>query len=115
MPRSKPAPPSATEPASSDQVERLIEVMEDVAAQLQVLRVVLDEIRTDFQWAVQNDKFRSRPAVFHLKRMPADPLASDFGERLQRSTPDDQPPVPAPPPEAKSPPKDSLFAEEDGS
>ena len=34
----------------------IVPVMERIADELQIIRNVLDEIRTDFQWAVQNGR-----------------------------------------------------------
>lgn len=115
MPRTDKSASVPRTAASADQVERLIEAVEDAAAQLRVLRDVLDEVREDFQYAVRNGKFQSPPAVFHLTSMPVDPLAPDFGARLNCVKPEDLPkseqPVEPPSPE---PPRASLFPEDDG-
>ena len=40
----------------SEIVNRLAEQIADCVSELQLIRDVLDEIRVDFQWAVQNDR-----------------------------------------------------------
>lgn len=49
-------------------MERLIEAVESVAAQLSVLHQILDEIREDFSWAISNMDRTPRP---DLIREPA--------------------------------------------
>jgi hypothetical protein len=78
----------------------LITAVEALRCEVQVLREVLDAIRDDFAWALKNRAFRcdGMPPAFHLTSMPADPLAADFGERINRLKPEDVPPEQEPPP-----------------
>lgn len=109
-PRKQPAGPDPADrapPAASDEVRELRAAVERLADEVNVLRRVLDELRDDFAWALNNrDQFRCAGAMSPLTSMPKDPLATDFGERLNRFTAadlpddpagDDAPPAPAGP------------------
>lgn len=87
----KQCPAAERSDAHAEHVDRLADAVEEVAGQLEVLRQVLDEIREDFQWAVRNDRFRSEHPCAPLTSLPADPLAPDFGERVNRVKPEDLP------------------------
>ena len=105
MPQGKTEVPAAPVLTDGSQLERLIEVVEEDADQIEVL----DEIREQFQWAVRNaERFRCPASVVHLTSMPADPLAPDFGKRINRFSAKDlpaEPPVAAPhAPPPKEPP-----------
>ena len=117
MPRLEKPASTATVPAASDQIERLIEAVNRVADHLQVLHNVMDDIRADFQWAVRNDAFHSpSPVGVPFTSMPVEPLASDFGDRLNRCTPenlpmtDEEPELTSSP--ARPPSRTSLFSED---
>lgn len=74
-------------------MERLVEAVESVADQLHVLRVVLDEIRDEFQFAVRNpERFHGASPMCRVTSMPTNPCAADWAERVNRLTPDDLPP-----------------------
>ena len=111
MPRKNLA--SATAAANEDQsdqlaatVEALTTQVEALTGQVEVLRQVLDEIREDLQWALQNDKLRSavgnrsRPFA-HITSLPKNPCAEDW--EVNRVKPEDLPPEPPSAPVAQSP------------
>lgn len=79
----------------SDTIDRLI-------AQVQVLVTAVDELTDEVQWrnnqVRERDGYRSPPMV--ITSMPKDPLAPDFGKRLNRFTPADL--TPPPPPQSGS-------------
>lgn len=81
---------------------------------VEIIHQVLDEIREDFEWALQNDRFGARRCdewrpVTHITSMPKDPCAQDFGERLNRYSAADIPDESMAPPPTKSDPQGSLF------
>src|SRR5438477_4105355 len=80
-------------PAATEEIQALRSAVERLADEVKVLRQVLDEVRDDFAWALKNpDKFRCVPGIHPLTSMPKDPLARDFGERLNRLSAKDLPP-----------------------
>ena len=87
-------------------VEALTTQVEALTGQVEVLRQVLDDVREDFQWALQNDKLRSgvgnrrRPFV-HITSLPKDPCAKDW--EINRVKPEDLPPEPPSAPVAQAP------------
>ena len=87
-------------------VEVLTTQVEALTGQVEVLRQVLDEVREDFQWALQNDKLRSaagnrsRPFI-HITSLPKDPCAKDW--EINRVKPEDLPPEPQSAPVAQAP------------
>lgn len=115
MPNSRKA--DLPDPAGDNRahIKRLIDAVETVADQLQVLRVVLDEIREEFVWALRNpEHFHAPTPICRVTSMPSDPCAKDWGERLNRFTPQDLPPEQSPPPapplaSAPSPPQRGLL------
>lgn len=110
MPRKK----VATTPADADDnqlapllrtVESLATQVEALASQVEVLRQVLDEIRDDFQWALQNDKLRSSHGhhgspVVHITSLPKDPCTEDW--EINRVKPEDLPSEPPVAPATKT-------------
>ena len=78
---------------STDADDDLIDALENVAAQLGLIRQVLDEIFTELQWANQNprDADDSARAIRRITSMPLDPTAPDWADRLNRFTPADVP------------------------
>lgn len=84
-----------SQPALREQVAQLTDAVTRLAQEVGVLREVLDSIRDDFAWALNNDSFRSAPAMaMHVTSVPRDPLANDFGERINRLTANDLPDAP---------------------
>lgn len=88
MARKKSSPSLINRAEADAQRESLIEAVECVAGQLQILRETIDEIREDFQWAIRNDRLRCPRHVVHVTSMALDPLAEDFGARLNRLNPE---------------------------
>lgn len=91
--KKRPTPaPDRAEPHGSgaERIERLIDAVEEVAAQIEVLRQVIDEIREEFQWAVRNN--RMAPHVVRVTSMAKDPLDPEWAAKLNRLTPADFPP-----------------------
>ena len=78
------APRTSEAQTPSDDIAELTSAVRELAEQVEVLRNVLDEMRDQLSWALRNDAFSDglpRPSV--LKRMAADPTASDWAERLE--------------------------------
>jgi hypothetical protein len=88
MPRAQRTIAAGEDTHRDSQIERLIEVGQSIAMHLQDLCEEVRKFRDDFSWALNNDRFQS-PPLAPLTRMPADPLAGDFGERLNELTPED--------------------------
>lgn len=70
---------------------RVAEALERIAEELGAIGETMDRIRDDLGWALNNEAFRSPPPLCPLTSMPKDPLADDFGERLNAVSPDDVP------------------------
>lgn len=98
MPKGKPAARPVRE-----EVAELRSAIEQLSMEIQVLRQVLDELRDDYGWALQNSKIRSLPPPFVLTSMPADPLSRDW--QLNRLSAADLPPEPPTSPPSRT----SLF------
>lgn len=77
--------------ALEGKIDALTTAVERVADGLRVLLDVMADIREDLQWGVLNDKFTSAPCPMHITSMPIDPLAPNFGERINRLKPEDLP------------------------
>jgi hypothetical protein len=84
------------EPQLSDTVKDLTVQVEQLSRRLDLLYGMLDEVRGDLAWALQNDTLgrakngESLP-VIHITSMPKDPCAPDFGERVNRYAATDLP------------------------
>jgi hypothetical protein len=78
---------------SEDQVVELTATVEKLTQEVRVLRDTIDELREDLRWAINNrEEFRCQPRhVVHITSMPLDPLAKDFGKRVNRFTAKDLP------------------------
>jgi hypothetical protein len=78
----------AKAPPESDILQRLVDAVDRLANEVQVMRQVIDEIRDDFAWGLNNDAFRQAPRrtvpPMVLKSMPLDPRAPDFGRRINQ-------------------------------
>ena len=80
--------PKRTEELPTDEkLQCLIEAVERVGEELNCLYRVLDQIRDDFGWALNNDRFRTIPEAAIVTSLPRDPLAPDWNERMNRITP----------------------------
>ena len=113
VPRARKQSPATQTETGAEAMSRLADGVERVGDELRVVRDVLDEVREEFVWAVRNDRFRCPPHIVHLTSMAANPLAADFGERLNRLKPEDlsldqSPPDPLPT-RAKQPQPGTLF------
>lgn len=77
-------------------VQSLTQQVETLAGHVEIVHQVLDEIREDIGWALQNDSFSTRRSdewlpVTHITSMPKDPCAPDFHERVNRFSAKDLP------------------------
>jgi hypothetical protein len=70
----------------------LISVLQTVADRLQIVGDILDDIYSELQWAVRNREPCCRSSPPPLTSMPGDPLDPEFGEKLNRSAPEQHPP-----------------------
>jgi hypothetical protein len=80
-------PTSTKELPTDEGLQRLIEAVERVGEELDCLYQILDQIRDDFGWALNNDRFRTIPEAAIVTSLPRDPLAADWNERMNRITP----------------------------
>jgi hypothetical protein len=89
------------------------EVIEKLAADVEALRSVIDDVQEDVALVLDNAKHRrgkpsSESALpMRITSMPRDPLAKDFGKRLNRFRPEDLPS------DAGSDKKSSAFQQQD--
>lgn len=86
----KPEPPVQTQ----EILDRLVETAERLEAEMRCIRETLDRIQDDFAWSLNNDPVREdtwRPASppVHISSLPLDPLASEFGKRINNVTADE--------------------------
>jgi len=65
MPRGKSSPP----PASHPEVDRLADVVVELSQRVQLLQQAIDDLREDFEWALDNDRTVVWPTVPCLKRL----------------------------------------------
>ena len=97
MPRTRKESPTAATPEDESgilpaKIDELKEAIDRVGDELSVLRDVLDEIRELLGWAINNpDRFCCTSPFVPLTSMPRDPLAPDFGERINRLSAKDLP------------------------
>lgn len=86
--RSPSTGPASADPSTqtlAEEVRALRDVVVQLTNEVAVLRSVLDEVRDDLGWALNNRaEFRCPHPVMHLTSMPKDPLAPDFGERVNK-------------------------------
>ena len=92
MPRA--ARPSAQRdrPTLEECLERLARAMERLEGEMRSVGESLDRLQDDFAWSLNNDPRRRDswlPAapIMHLTSMPRDPLAPDFGRRINKVEP----------------------------
>lgn len=81
---------SSEQPTDSATVDRdslSIEALEELSA----IRETLDRIREDIDWSLKNQRREQWLPVQLITSMPADPLAPDWAERLNRFTAADLP------------------------
>lgn len=72
--------------------DAVAEALDRLSDELTVLRDVLDEIRSELQWANRNREDGPwKPAPVHITSMPRDPTAPDWAERLNRFSAADLP------------------------
>ena len=75
-----------------EKIDELKGAIERVGDELSVLREVLDEVMELLGWAMNNsDRFHCTSPYVPLTSMPRDPLAPDFGERINRLSGKDLP------------------------
>src|SRR5437773_11660783 len=86
----------AEKPAKdTDGLERIAQTVEKLAGEVEILRGIIDRLRDDFTWALNNDAFgredlhRESGPPLHITSMPLDPLAPDWHERVNRFRPED--------------------------
>lgn len=87
--RQSPPPPESLADAVrllSSQVEALTGLTDTLSQRVQLLVSAIDDIREELAWAVRNDKLAGDRGVVHITSMPKDPLAADFGGRINRYT-----------------------------
>lgn len=106
--------PSRSQPTSPPEDHPLEDVVRQLADQVRILRLVLDDLVTEVQWANQNRPCSgSECARFHS--VHTEKLSTVFGDWSPPATNPSDPPVSSPPPEsttaARSPHRDGrLFS-----
>ena len=70
----------STSAETPNREETVAAALHRLADEVQLLRMALDELREDFQWAVCNPT-ETGPRV-RITSVAADPMAPDFGERI---------------------------------
>jgi hypothetical protein len=92
-PKASPTPAAPTDDLRSleAKVDALTAAVERVGDELRVIREVMDECREHFEWAVNNDRLRCPSPALHITSLPKDPVAPDFGERINRFSAEDLP------------------------
>ena len=75
MPRAKKSPE-----APDDQPDQLAAAVHQLADQVGLLTTVLDEFRSDFRWAVRNDRLRCPDPPFAVEPQPTPAIELDDGQ-----------------------------------
>lgn len=91
LPLATPATPTEGEQLTAA-VAALTEQMSSLANQVEVLRIAIDDLRQEVEYAMRNAFQPAWTPTPRLTSMPLDPLAEDFGERVNRFTAKDLPP-----------------------
>lgn len=78
---SKRSPSRATDDQETD---RLLEVVDQLQQQAGVLIDLISDVREDLSWLTRNG-VPHQPLLIRVERMALDPLAKDWGDRLQIS------------------------------
>jgi hypothetical protein len=92
--------------------ERVADALESINSAIQDLCEEIHRLHDEVSWALSNDRFHSPPPAWQVTSMPVDPVAADFGERLNELTPADLPPEEPsdrPSPATSPPARSSLF------
>ena len=88
---------SASPAKDEDALERIARAMQKLAAEVEVLRARIDKLQDNLVWVLNNDDLRgveprrASGSPMHITSMPRNPLAADFGKRLNRFRPEDLP------------------------
>src|SRR2546422_176150 len=80
-------PDPADDPSGklSDKVDDLTAAVEKLSDRVGILCDLVDRLRDDYSWALNNiDRLPCASSSYPLTSMPKDPLAADFGQRLNR-------------------------------
>lgn len=105
-PRSRATPPPAADTrdaladavaALTDQVEKLNGLLDTMDDRMRVLTAAVDDIRQEFEYAVRSGtvgRGREPRHEMRITSMPKDPLADDFGNKVNRHSANDLPPAP---------------------
>lgn len=76
----------------SEEVVGLRGDIEGLTKIVDTLVQTVDDLRSELEWALKNhERLRSAATPLTITSMPRDPLAEDFGSRLNRFTPKDLP------------------------
>jgi hypothetical protein len=75
-------PENSDSPVTTQAIDNLALSVTEAADQIAVLRDAIDELRDNFTWAVQNKRLSAGVCPV-LKRMAADPSATDWTDRLE--------------------------------
>lgn len=104
---------AAGTPEEGAQLGRLIEVIEDVAQQLRLIREAVDELREEFVWAIRNDVFRfpvpECPSTTTIADSEMDDEGAQLPDRPAVDPPAVQSPTPVPPLTPATPPRQGSF------
>jgi len=73
--------------------DAILVTLDRLCEELAVIRQVLDEVRSELQWANQNRPDSGYPSESsrRITSMPLDPTATDWAERVNRLSPADLP------------------------
>jgi hypothetical protein len=87
-------PENSDSPVTTQAIDNLALSVTEAADQIAVLRDAIDELRDNFTWAVRNKRLSAGVCPV-LKRMAADPSATDWTDRLEivRGSTDSNPPA----------------------
>ena len=80
--------------AAADNRQQLLDALGTLAEEVRVLREAVDELREEVRYGVRNllDPDTSAGQPRRITSMPADPVAPDFADRVNRFRPEDLPP-----------------------
>lgn len=95
MPRGKQPPAPETRSTEDSQlalaVDALTKQVRSLVDQVEILRIAIDDLRQEVEWAIRNTFQPAWPPAPPLTSVPQDALAPDLGERVNRVTLHDLP------------------------
>ena len=91
MARKKTSPVLDPPPSECDKdgLDQLTSTVDTLAQEVRVLREAIDELREVLDWTMKNRDAPANDPLLPITSLPSDPGDDNFGEKIDRTTPDD--------------------------